>query len=1190
VADRSLGEIFVNIRGDLSKLQGDFDKAKKMGEDAAKGIGASFAGVGTGEVKKAVKDVETAVNSSQQKQLSDYNKFILQKDQATRNSVSEMIRNQDKAAAAIMQSETEIYNRRKKVSDDYAEHDAKAQNYQRNLAKQGESYLGTQKVQLDTEQRKAYNASIRDGIKPSEAFTRATGQASEQATFFGHNINSLMKRIILTHFALQALYGVLNAVKQGFMAGLAAVEDYEVKIASMSAFLTSFNKNVTQENASEIYRKSNEEAKNLVLTMEKLDARSIASGKDLTTMAEQFIKGGVKIDTTNKGVLDGFVNIANATKLLTKGQNQEIQMRQEIRALVEGQMKDSNILAKTLQSIDPNIKEHIKLWKEEGTIIENVGELLSGFGPAAGDLANTWAVVGSTMETVMNKILRGAFESTYNSLISSAKFWNKTLMDSQGNLTPIAVLLQNILSISLEIGKALIGGVLFAAAAVGIGGAAYYAFTGFFVLIQAMTAATFTWAGAFATLTATMMKNPYFAIGALVLTTAFGILLTDYISKMGEVEQGINSVGSAAAAKLAAYNAIREKHERIMGGITEPTKNGVSPQIIPYVKGVMSQSTATKLLKPLIEETERLKEQALTMGKNATATLEARIANGEFAESFKLISKGGTIASETLDEAITEARKWAKEIDRLSAPKIAQKEEREQDRINKKKISLSTKAFQFLQEQSKNELSNYKENLDIESQLLEAQFNAKLISEGSYFDKKRAMQEDDIKNTIQNAESEIDKLSAQIIKFQSLNIGMEEGGLNDKMIERLNQLGILTDAQIKKLETLKKVFGVEDIGKGLALDKITVQYSREAAKAQSAFKLQDIESALQAEQELIDLYKSKSLISETELWDRERDIQRRGLLAKRENLEAELIAAKEARARALKDLISLDLITGENKKVTPELSEAVAKSTQDVANLTQLLKLQNDEIGRYNKLTQLSRKDVTSWVDGASEALNKYARTAENVFDSVGQVVDKAFKGMEDALVSFVTTGKLNFADLANSIITYMIRIAIQQSITGPLASAMAPTQGVSGSGFFGAIASMFTPSAKGNVFSGISGFSNQIVSKPTLFNHGGLQKFASGGGLMGEAGPEAIMPLKRMSNGGLGVSSDGGGGVNLNVNIANNANADVKTQATPDGKGGINLEIIIDKIVGKKTNEFGSATNKSLRQGMGASPMLVSR
>ena len=68
---------------------------------------------------------------------------------------------------------------------------------------------------------------------------------------------------------------------------------------------------------------------------------------------------------------------------------------------------------------------------------------------------------------------------------------------------------------------------------------------------------------------------------------------------------------------------------------------------------------------------------------------------------------------------------------------------------------------------------------------------------------------------------------------------------------------------------------------------------------------------------------------------------------------------------------------------------------------------------------------------------------------------------------------------------------------------------------------------AKGNVYAnGIVPFAKGgIVNSPTLF------KFANGVGLMGEAGPEAIMPLRRGPGGRLGVESSGGG-TNVVVNV----------------------------------------------------------
>ena len=52
------------------------------------------------------------------------------------------------------------------------------------------------------------------------------------------------------------------------------------------------------------------------------------------------------------------------------------------------------------------------------------------------------------------------------------------------------------------------------------------------------------------------------------------------------------------------------------------------------------------------------------------------------------------------------------------------------------------------------------------------------------------------------------------------------------------------------------------------------------------------------------------------------------------------------------------------------------------------------------------------------------------------------------------------------------------------------------------------------------------IVSRPTIF------PMQNGAGLMGEAGPEGVLPLKRGRDGKLGVISNGGGSMNIVVNV----------------------------------------------------------
>lgn len=123
------------------------------------------------------------------------------------------------------------------------------------------------------------------------------------------------------------------------------------------------------------------------------------------------------------------------------------------------------------------------------------------------------------------------------------------------------------------------------------------------------------------------------------------------------------------------------------------------------------------------------------------------------------------------------------------------------------------------------------------------------------------------------------------------------------------------------------------------------------------------------------------------------------------------------------------------------------------------------------------------WSLGASSALQNYADQAANLFDSVGNMVSNVFQGMESSLVQFVRTGKLDFASLADSIIADMVRIVIQQSITGPLA---------------GAIGSLFNP------LSGVSAHHNFSM-----------------GSLGGSGGFTPTSPLMPLSSG--GYTGDGG-------------------------------------------------------------------
>ena len=167
--------------------------------------------------------------------------------------------------------------------------------------------------------------------------------------------------------------------------------------------------------------------------------------------------------------------------------------------------------------------------------------------------------------------------------------------------------------------------------------------------------------------------------------------------------------------------------------------------------------------------------------------------------------------------------------------------------------------------------------------------------------------------------------------------------------------------------------------------------------------------------------------------------------------------------------------------------------------------------GGVNKDTADKQNQVLS---GMKAALDDYQAKAKDVAGAVKSAMTNALQGMEDALVNFVMTGKLAFGDLARSIIADITRIAIRSAIISPLTN------------WFEGI---FKLNANGNVYDGgkVQKYaSGGIVSRPTLF------PMKNGMGLMGEAGAEAIMPLKRGSDGKLGVTAQGGGGNVVNVSV----------------------------------------------------------
>jgi len=172
---------------------------------------------------------------------------------------------------------------------------------------------------------------------------------------------------------------------------------------------------------------------------------------------------------------------------------------------------------------------------------------------------------------------------------------------------------------------------------------------------------------------------------------------------------------------------------------------------------------------------------------------------------------------------------------------------------------------------------------------------------------------------------------------------------------------------------------------------------------------------------------------------------------------------------------------------------------------------------------------------GFRDGISSYLESIGTLGEGISSLTQNAIKGLEDAIVSLTTTGSFNFRQFALSVVEEITRMVTRLLILAPLLQfiqSLIPGNGIganfpSGANLLKVAFPGLAVGANGMVIGpeGLQKFAKGgVVNRPTLF------PFANGTGLMGEAGPEAIMPLKRGRDGKLGVA--GGGGTNITVNV----------------------------------------------------------
>lgn len=297
----------------------------------------------------------------------------------------------------------------------------------------------------------------------------------------------------------------------------------------------------------------------------------------------------------------------------------------------------------------------------------------------------------------------------------------------------------------------------------------------------------------------------------------------------------------------------------------------------------------------------------------------------------------------------------------------------------------------------------------------------------------------------------------------------------------------------------------------------------------------------------------------------------------------------------------------QNQKYLLEMLEAEEKIYRD-----KLPTSLQPYIDKWQELKKL--QEARDPLSGSIRGLRSYSNEVMNLAKGIEGAWTSGFTAMEDALVKFTMTGKLSFQDMANSIISDLMRIAIRSSITGPLASGLGSLLNLGGGSSPITTPGFTNANLSGSIWgSGFHSGGVVGVDSPTFtravsaYDYLHAPRFHSGGGFFKRDEYPAILQYgERVLNrqetaayntrewAGRDVMGRSGAAAQATpqvfVNIQNNTGAEVSQETRTDNMGRKNIRVIIGDAAASQMVTAGSSLDKATRARFGIQPQATRR
>jgi tape measure domain-containing protein len=231
------------------------------------------------------------------------------------------------------------------------------------------------------------------------------------------------------------------------------------------------------------------------------------------------------------------------------------------------------------------------------------------------------------------------------------------------------------------------------------------------------------------------------------------------------------------------------------------------------------------------------------------------------------------------------------------------------------------------------------------------------------------------------------------------------------------------------------------------------------------------------------------------------------------------------------------------------------KFAESIQNTTNPANAAAKELSNLDKALE---KGYISWETygiAVEDAMSKLGGTTmketKDTIDEIGIAIGNTLSSGVGQLTDAIYDADSSFQEFASNFLISIAKMITQLLILSAIKTSL---KGTSIGSFFGF--------ADGGTFRSGTGLEEGVYDSPTVF------KFAQGGafgtrtGVLGEAGPEAILPLKRNASGALGVMAGASTSTTVNVYNNNASATEVSTRESTNMDGSKQIDIIVEQKV----------------------------